>query len=93
VNDTNLESWLVPKPVPVKVIKLPIWAAGGAILVIAGLMTSKATVEGLVLEPTVTTTGPVPAGAALGTVAMICVLLQLDIDVAVIPLNVRVLVP
>jgi hypothetical protein len=40
-------------------------------LVIAGLMTLKVTFEGLVLEPTVTTTGPVPAGAALGTVAMI----------------------
>src|ERR1700730_13850784 len=62
-------------------------------LVSAVLITSKATVEGLVLEPTVTTTGPVPEGAALGTLAIICVLLQLMIDVAVTPLNVSVLVP
>ena len=50
-------------------------------------------VFGLEIEFTVTVTGPVPTGTELGTVATICVLLQLVIDVATAPLNVTVLVP
>jgi len=49
--------------------------------------------DGLVIEFTVTVTGPDPGGAVLGTVAAICVLLQLVTEVACAPLKLTVLVP
>src|SRR5260370_42111514 len=49
--------------------------------------------DGLVIEFTVTVTGPDPGGAVLGTVAVICVLLQLVTDVVCAPLKLTVLVP
>ena len=45
------------------------------------------------IEFTVTVTGPVPTGAVLGTMATICELLQLVMDVATAPLNFTVLPP
>ena len=53
----------------------------------------KSTVAGLELDPTVTTTGPVPGGAVVGTSATICKLLQLVIEVAAVLLKVTVLAP
>jgi hypothetical protein len=53
------------------VIEPPICEAGGVKLLIAGLIVVKGVLVGLELEPTVTTTGPGPAGAALGTDATI----------------------
>jgi hypothetical protein len=49
--------------------------------------------DGLVIEFTVTVTGPDPDGAVLGTVVAICVLLQLVTEVACAPLKLTVLVP
>jgi hypothetical protein len=45
------------------------------------------------MEFTVTMTYPAPAGVALDTVARICVLLQLVMEAASVPLKVTVLVP
>jgi hypothetical protein len=66
---------------------------GGDRLLITGFTTVRDTFELLVMEFTVTVTGPGPAGAELGTVATICVLLQLEADEARTPLNITVLVP
>src|SRR5580698_6541781 len=73
----------------------PTGPAGGSRLAMIGLITvnSALVVIGLAIEVTVTMTGPVPFGTALGTVATICELLQLVIVVASAPLNVMVLVP
>jgi hypothetical protein len=60
---------------------------------IVGLTTVNVTFEGLVIEFTVTVTIPEPQGAVLGTVAAICVLLQLVTDVASAPLKLTVLAP
>jgi len=93
LNLTTLVPWLAPKPRPVSVVHAPSCAPGGARLEIVGLMTVKSMVAGLELEPTVTTTGPVPGGAAVGTSATICELVQLLTDVAAVLLKLTVLVP
>ena len=58
-----------------------------------GLITVKTMLERLGMEFTVTTTGLVPDAAVVGTRAMICVSLQLVMDVANAPLKLTVLVP
>src|SRR6267143_779696 len=58
-----------------------------------GLITSNVTVDGLDVELTVTVTGPKPGVAVLGTLATICVFVQLVMVVAAPPLKVSVLVP
>jgi|SRR6266566_27420 len=78
---------------PFKMTELPGCAAGGARLVMVGLITSNVTVEGLDVEFTVTVTGPTPCVAVLGTRATICVLLQLVMEMATPPLMVIVLLP
>src|SRR6476661_2118863 len=80
--------WLGPKPLPVIVIVPPTGASGGVMPVITGLGTSKELLEALETELTVTSIWPVLAPE--GTVATICVSLQL-VAVAATPLNVRVL--
>ena len=57
------------------------------------LITVKTMLERLGMEFTVTTTGLVPDAAVVGTRAMICVSLQLVMDVANAPLKLTVLVP
>src|ERR1700694_2539829 len=93
MNLTWLMPWLAPKPRPFKVIKAPICAAGGARLVMVGVITLNETLEGTGTEFTVTLTGPTPGTAVLGTLATICVLVQLAMDVATPPLKLSVLLP
>jgi hypothetical protein len=91
LNNTWLPLELVPKPEPVNVIVPPIGAAGGAKLVMTGLMAVNGVRGTLAIELTVTLTGPVPDGTVAGTVATICESLQL-VTVAAAPLKVIVLV-
>jgi hypothetical protein len=56
-------------------------------------MTVNVALGRLEFEPTVTVTGPAPGVAVLGTLATICVLVQLVIDDATPPLKLTVLVP
>src|SRR5207253_9763358 len=93
LNWTVLLPWLPPKPEPLRVTDPPCSAAGGVRLVMTGLITVKTMLERLGMEFTVTTTGLVPDAAVVGTRAMICVSLQLVIDVANAPLKLTVLVP
>lgn len=69
--------------------------ARGSKLVMTGFRTVniEPAVTGLETEFTVTVTGPVPFGVEMGTAAIICVLLQLVMDVANAPLKVTVLEP
>ena len=91
LNSTTLLLWFEPNPDPTSVMIPPILAPGGVRVESTGLITVYDTVAGLVREFTVTVTAPVVA--PLGTVATICELAQLVMEVAWVVLNVRVLVP
>jgi hypothetical protein len=92
LNWTVLPLIFAPKPEPFKVTVPPMGAAGGAKLLMTGLIAVNETAGTLAIELTVTTTGPVPEGMAAGIVATICELLQL-VTVADAPLKVIVLLP
>ena len=83
--------WLAPKFVPLMVTEAPTEAEGTDRLVMAGAATTVKATPLLATLFTVTTTLPVAAPA--GTVAVIEVLLQFPIAVAVVPLNFTVLLP
>jgi hypothetical protein len=91
LNFTVLEPWLEPKFVPVTVTAAPTAPEVGDTLVMLGAATTVKLTPLLATPPTVTTTLPVVA--PVGTVATIDVVLQLPIDVAVVPLNFTVLEP
>src|SRR5262249_55435085 len=67
--------------------------AGGDTAVMMGLSAINITLALLVIEFTVTVSGPEPVATVLGTRATICVSLQLVIEVAATPLNFTVLLP
>jgi hypothetical protein len=90
---TVLLPWLEPKPEPLIVTIPPTEAAGGVKLLIVGSITSNVMLDGLEIEFTVAVTSPGPDGAVPGTVATICELLQLVIEVASTPLKLTVLLP
>ena len=92
LNSTWLPLALGPKPEPLSMTVPPMGAAGGAKLVITGLIAVNVATGTLAIEFTVTLTGPAPDGTAAGTVATICEPLQL-VTVAAAPLNVIVLLP
>jgi hypothetical protein len=92
LNNTWLPLEPVPKPEPVNVTVPPMGAAGGAMLVITGLIAVNVATGTLAIEFTVTLTGPGPEGTAAGTTATICEVLQL-VTVAAAPLKVIVLLP
>jgi len=71
----------------------PCAPAAGDTLVIIGSTAVNSKFALLVIEYTVTVTGPVPGGTALGTAATICELLQLRMEVDKAPLNRTVLAP
>ena len=86
---TVLVPCVVPKVVPLIVTEVPVGPEVGERLVMCGVTVNVTPL--LERLPTFTTTGPVVAFD--GTSATILVLLQLVMDVAVVPLKVRVLVP
>jgi hypothetical protein len=93
LNWTVLLPWFGAKPEPLIVTVPPDEAAEGVKLMIVGFITSNVTLVGLEIEPTVTVTIPGPDGVVPGTVATICELLQLVMEVATTPPKLTVLLP
>jgi hypothetical protein len=93
LNFTVLDPCVTPKPAPVIVTEVPTGPEFGDRLVIGGTsgMVTVNVVAPVACPPEVATT-ILPVVAALGTGAIICVLLQL-VGTAVVPLNLTVLDP
>jgi hypothetical protein len=90
-NITVLVPWAAPKFVPAIVTEPPTGPEAGLRLLIAGVGRTVKGEPALDIPLTVTTTLPVVAPA--GTATTICVLFQLVIDIAAVPLKVTVLEP